>query len=393
MERCLYHSIILFASVLPAHPINAVEYTLTPTASLQTIVNDNGRFTGKPHESVIGNIADGGLEAGVNSSKTVLKMTYGLRAARYHKDIGLDGNDHYINAVVSQAVSERQKINVSAMNRYESVSMEEIAGTTAVFAKIRHKTKSISPTYMLDLSQRLGLKLDYSYNSVSYTGGEVLRFNDYVSRQGGVVLDYDLNKSTGVSARIRISGLDSPQAGNRSDTYAIYAGYATQLSDTLRVSAELGRLYSTSHFVVSPSAEIRQTDNGVLAFVSVNKRFEKFDIDLQHERSVSPGNSGVEDLRESYAANFNRPVSSRFSIDLSVDYNRNKSLNSFAELTRESNMLSAGGGVVYDVTDRWVMEGRYLHQRIGRINDNETVSSNSVYLNLRYRFDVRRVSR
>jgi len=393
MERCFYPSIILFASVLPVHQINAVEYTFTPTAALQSIVNDNGRFTRKPHESVIGNIADGGLEAGLNSSKTVLKMTYGLRSTRYNKDIGLNGNDHYINAVVSRAVSDRQQINVSGMNRYESVSMEEIAETTATFAKIRHKIKSITPSYTLDLSQRMGLKLDYSYNTVDYAGGEALRFNDYKSRQGGIALDYDLNKSTGVSARIRISGLDSAQAGNSSDTYAIYAGYTSELSDTFRVSAELGRLYSSSRLVVSPSAEIEQKDSGVLANLSINKQFEKFDIDLQHERSVSPGNSGVEDLRESYSVILNKPVSPRLSIDFSVDYNRNESLNSFSDLTQESELFSAGGGVVYDFTDRWVMEGRYLHQQIGRINDSETVRSNSVYLNLRYRFDVRRVSR
>jgi uncharacterized protein (PEP-CTERM system associated) len=341
-------------------------------------------------------------------SEKILNLNYGFQGERYK--VGLDGQ-----------YAEQSTLNNSILQIEEDLFTLQL--------QIPRTTKSISPNFLYNITERDALQLAYNYTDVSFERSSAARltrnFNDYDNQQWSSTFTHTFTERFSVnlsgSYAIFNTANENPPFNTfiNNGIFPVTTGFS-QKANTITYQAGLQYTYD-ERTRVSVSAGIRDTETEVSNFQTIdflgqapgilnsqtnqsftssgnvysgnlNRKFDWGSIDLNAGQQLSPASTNGQRNTTNFSADTRYNLSERWVTALAVNYvNTEQPSNLGGNLNNDSRTnVTFTPSLQWRWTPEMNLRLSYSYRQLELGSLNETAESNNVQLQFSYQPQINR---
>ena len=342
--------------------VGSAHYTVTPTVLLQRTQDDNSS-----------------------------SLSFGYIVDRYASLPDLDKQNPFLR-FNSTFQSERSQWTLSA-DYAESSSRDTAEADAGDFTtESTVATKSISPSYRYQLTERDSLSLSGSYSEKEYSTVD-FSDNETLSLAGNWQHQFSerFNGGLSISASNNQSDGEGLRASVDDDSYNLSTTLNYKLSELWSIGARVGVRHLNSHRTDDSGLDENNRSSGLSFDIDASKKTELDTFSVGLSRTVSPSSTGDVNETDRLNLSWSRQLRETINIGLTASYQSTTSALNDSNDTRDNISLSPS--VYWKFARNLGVNLAYNYRQQERSELNTDVSSNALTLSLNYDWDGRRSSR
>lgn len=329
------------------------------------------------------------LKMAYETDRSEVSLSTGYVMDRYDTSSHLDNDDPFFN--LNTAYKTQRSTWGLGLEFSERSSRSDAADDTGDFeTNSTYTTKSISPSFSYQLTERDALSLSASYSEKTYSTTD---FSDSKNRSlsshwqhqfterfnGGVSLSASNNKSTGL-----LELTDD-------DTYNLSLTSNYKLSEIWDINGSVGVNQLNSQQTNLFGATDKTKSTGPSLSINVSYKTDVDQANLSISRSISPSSTGDVNEQDKISMGWSRPVSETLTASIQASYQTTDSAVESGSDERENIDISPSINWQYSPDTTLSLSYNYRQQKESALNTN--ASSNAVMLTFNYDWNGINVSR
>lgn len=378
------------------------EWAMTPSIQLKTQHNDNLYLSSDSPVSVWGYTASPLMALSKRTAASRLDMEGRLIFNHYSESSVTDPNVQSIK-LTGQINSRRSTWGLrSSFKRDTTIATvtdvqneEQDVGnaegdvdTNLVQIQVRRNQLRADPFFSYRLTERDSVGLKYTLNHTTYSDEGASALFDYKRQGVEAVLSRSLARNDRISATVSASNYKAPDADTDTDDYALRASWMHNYATDLRGDVSFG-LRSTS----SNQGGEQIDSSGSVYNASLTKRYSELtSYRFKVERSLRASGAGVVVQSDSFNMDFSHDLSSRLSFSTSLNAHRNQSAD-FLSSSVDRTYYNVEPQLSWNITRLWSLDGSYQYSWQKYDDQQNSASSNSIFLAIDYAWPKMAVSR
>jgi hypothetical protein len=298
-----------------------------------------------------------------------------------------DSQDQLIDLDVEKALSERDTLGLDAnFTRDTTLSSDQDITNRFLDESIRFIAWRATPSWTHQLTERDEFTLSASYRDVNYDSSEKTDFKYF-----GPAIDYrhQLNELSQLNAGITGRRFIPDEPGeNYTDTVGLLVGYLYTPSERFTIGGGVGLSYSVEHNEdAADDSDVGyrlRFDMNYLVSDQISAR-----VSLSHD--TEPTGDGDQVTRNRARIGLNYEVTEITSLGFDVNYADNVDVLGFEGQSTDdederSRYVALRPNVAWQLTEDLNLVAAYQYRYKNFEDENESASSNSVFLTLQYNF-------
>ncbi len=375
--RLLFFTIF---SLLISSQALAEKWYFEPVVSMRLGYNDNTQLSTDSEIATSASTITGNAVFGVRTEVSDVSLSAKMVDERFNNYSYLNTNDKFLK-LESSYLTELNQFGLDL--GYDRVSTRtsefEYSGySTSDGTRI---TKSISPYWDRDLTERTSLRVDAAYSEATYETTGSSGLNDNTNKSVNLTLRHQLTEKSSLQAVTGKSLYES--ANSEFETTKIQLGFDHQLSETFSVNMLLGPSYTISKTASSGWDETSSV--GRLINIGFSKKFEFTTLSGVLNSSESAGGEGKLIKNTRLSLSLQRQISDRTSFSVSGSVSQNESGGGLSDDADSRSYVSFDPKLSWKATPWWTITGSYSYKKSENTSSDEgPAKSNAVYLTLEY---------
>ncbi len=365
---------------------SAQEWRLDANISQQVLYSDNLLLSRSRDIETVGFITTPALRLVRNSPTSQIALDGRFEFAEYLNHSEFNSQDQFLDLAIDKALSERSALELDAsFTRDTTLKNEQDITGRFLDDSFRFVRWDVEPgwSYLLSPVDQIVVRGDY--RNVNYHTDEK---TDY--QYLGPAIDYNrqLNELERVSFTIGATRFIPDRPGDDyTDTINTLVGYTYTPSELFTIGGGVGLAYSMRH-------EEPGRDSEELGYrVKFNMRYVMSDqtsarASLSHD--TEPSGDGDQVVRNRVTIGLDHRLTPLTTARLNLDYADNVDvLGEQSETSDEdgdSRYTSVRPAIAWQLTEDWSLEAQYRFRYRLFEDDDESASSNAVFLTLQYNF-------
>jgi hypothetical protein len=367
-------------------PASAQEWQLTSNISQSLLYSDNLLLSRNRNVDAFGSITAPQLHLERNSPTSTIGITGRFEFAEYLDHSEFNSQDQFLTLNVQKAMSERSTLRLGANFTHDTTLKSDQDVTGKVLDKsFDFINWSVKPSWSYLVSPLDEIALNGSYRQVNY---DTAQKTDY--QYFGPSIDYnhqlsELAKFTSTVGFFRY--IPDKPGDNYTDTIQTLFGYAYSSSERFSINGGVGLSYSMR--TKDPGKD--SSDLGYRLKFNMNYLMNdqtSMRVGLSHD--TEPSGDGDQVVRNRADLGFDYKFAPLITGRLTLDYADNVDVLGFeGESTTDestSRYVSVRPSVGWQLTEDWILSGEYRFRYRLFEDDNESTTSNTVMVTLRYNF-------
>lgn len=410
----------------------AFDWLFEPNFGASERYTDNLRMQINPTRDNLVTTLSPGVLLGYQAENHTLKTTFRWNELIYHGESNLDFSEKIAN-LSQDYIGERFKAEISAQYAEQSTINTQLDLTDNAFnlqIQIPKTTRSVSPTFTYNLTERDALQLSYNYIDVTFekTPGLISSrsFSDYSNQQYAATLTHGFSERfsanlTGSYSSFSTSAENPP--GRYLDTFPVTSSF-NQKATTFNYQAGFQYAYD-EQTRLSLSAGIRDTTTDITSVQNIdlgglppalfnlppqpnvinqssktsgnvfsgnfNRKFDWGSIDLDGARQLTPASTNGQRNTTSFSAHARYNLTERWSTGLNASYLLSESTGSNNSNTNNTRTLIT---LTPNIQWRWTPEINltlsYSYRKLEFGSSNQTAFGNNLQLQFSYQPQINR---
>lgn len=390
------------ASIFLWESANAAEWSALPSVRLNREYSDNLQLTTQPHTSVTGSMISPKLD--LIADFDIWRLTAGMEAVqkRYSGNDDVDRDDRFYNLGGSYK-TERSTWQITGVFSKNSVLANEKISTDtgAVQTQKIYDTHTISPSWTWAMDELTQLQLAYTNTTVSYVNGANVRLNDYSTHSTSFQLTRQLSPQNKIFASAGYSSFNVPLTTFNSKSATYQAGAIRNFSETMQGTISAGTRKTSSEqnvyeygsgtllcplgsfFVFCHVKTTFSRDSSYVYNANLEKKYEATQLALSLSRAFDPSGLGGQVQTDSQSMTLSRQFSSRLTGSFSANnYNYKSETGTLTGVNR--HLYTFQPSIRWLWTPELSADLSYQYAHVKRAEEDQPVTSKSVYLTLMY---------
>jgi hypothetical protein len=227
-----------------------------------------------------------------------------------------------------------------------------IDNTGPGFADSTRASRTLSTQWSQALSERTNFGLDGSYEKVTYKGSTLI---DYISRSGGMKLDYAWSEYSAPFFRISYADYKPVYGSSLSRLTNVVVGLNWKISEYLKVSLQGGR------------SKVDKAQASTQGAAAIQYSGQRFMVDVNASRQVTASGLGGFIAVDQAKGSWSYTWSERSKTGIDLEWQKNHYITTITQNT-------AGTWLQYDTNQFWRTRMYYLHKNtrdaVGRAYSN-----------------------
>lgn len=329
------------------------------------------------------------LKMAYETDRLEASLSTGYVMDRYHTSSHLDNDDPFFK--LNSAYKTQRSTWGLGLEFSERSSRSDAADDTGDFeTNSTYTTKSISPSFSYQLTERDALSLSASYSEKTYSTTD---FSDSKNRSvsshwqhqfterfnGGVRLSASNNKSTGL-----LELTDD-------DTYNLSLTSNYKLSEIWGINGSIGVNQLNSQQTNSLGATDKTKSTGSSLSINVSYKTDVDQANLSLSRSISPSSTGDVNEQDKLSMGWSRPLSETLTASIQGSYQTTSSAVDSGSDERKNIDISPSINWQYSPDSTLSLSYDYRQQKESALNTN--ARSNAIMLTFNYDWNGINVSR
>lgn len=363
-------------------PCTAAEWSVEPRVNTMYEYNDNRSLTVAAHDSTTGYVADLFLPFAFRTSVSEVSVTPRIRSQRYD-DSRLDSDDYYLN-LQSRLDATRTHWRLDAGRSWASTLTTEFQDVGLVDVQRQRNGLNLNPNVSHDLTERIGLRLGGSYESVSYdeAQGSALVDTNYLSVDVG--LAYQLTEATSLNISGYHNELDAKQIGNQTRNTGGQLSLDHRFSEQSRLTLSYGTRRTESE-ITNSLYSVSDRSNGQIYNAGWTYRGESRNWNLNLGQSVLPSGFGFLVERKEARTSYEQSLNERTSLSLSILTFQHRGISNIATSTNDDrDYARASVGLRRRISPFWDLSATYVYVWQEFVNTTAPARSNALFLGVSY---------
>lgn len=393
-----------------------MQYSLDGSLAVNQLYNSN-IILSAPAQDVFGTSLDAIANLAAKEPHWEVGGQARVNSQFYYPASGIDMNNVYLDGTAA-SLTERSRWSLAGNYTnawYLASDPQAVDLSGLVLARLRRKMYSVRPswTYALDETTTATLGYLYSQGDFEFSGGgrsqqESHTASSTLARR----LDERLTASLDLSYSHFRTNRESPDFATRNDYVNAMLGFEYAVDDTLNVGASGGVQYTRTEneaavsvlqgfqrvsldpptyvpIVASATVRTRPPPSTVPIFsVTVRKRFETSQLNLNYSRQISPSFNGLLLEMDRVALTGSRRLAETLNGSLGFAYyTQNFSGGGTAGSFSTFSSYAVDGSLAYRWSPHWTATASYRYLRRDGSDTLVDSDSHAVFMNLRYDFD------
>jgi hypothetical protein len=384
----------LLAGLLFAPTTQAQQWVLQPEVRVGGEYDDNARLQTDDVEvqEIDGYILEGSLGIGYNTERTTFELTPRLRSRVYDEIPDVDSDDQFLDfdfghetlksefRVRSRYGRESQRTAERADPDIDVDDPDEIPTdeTGDVFSNERRERFRIEPQWDYDITERLTLGLEASYMDVSYDDSITSGLVDYTNQDIEGTLARRFTEKWSGYIGVRARNYDNELGTNEVDGVGAVVGIESDISQTMRVRAEVG--YEDTEQVLTG-----ESDSNIVANVNLVRTLETVTMLAQYRRDVAASGAGQVTARDSVNFTLRKDYTERVSGGLGLRAYQSESVGDEALTVEARDFIEFRALLGIALSQAFSLEADYRYAWVERTGVEGSADSNGIILWLIYR--------
>jgi len=415
----------------------AYDWLFQPNFSAKERYTDNLRMQINPTRDNFVTTLSPGILLGFISQNQSLNTSFNWNQLIYHGQSELDFSEKILN-LNYEFLGERFKAGLGGQYAEQSTlntSIQQIdEDLFTLQLQVPKTTRSISPSFLYNITERDSLQLAYNYTDVSFERNPVAQltrsYNDYDNQQWSSTLTHAFterfsvnlsgayaifntanqnppeNRLIQILPNIAIPGTLTTGFSQKATTITYQAGlqYAYDERTRLSLSAgirdtetEINNYQTIDYFGVlptdsRPSPPQSFTSSGNVFSGNFNRKFDWGSIDFNGGQQLSPASTNGQRNTTNFSANTRYNLSERWVSALDIYYIKTEQPSNLGGNQNNNNRTSVT--FTPSLQWRWTPEINlrlsYSYRQLELGNLNETAESNNVQLQFSYQPQINR---
>ena len=371
----------------------AAEWSAEPSVRVRREYYDNYNQTVEQHHSVSGYMIGPKLVLGSRAEAWQINGSAELSHWRYPGDSSLDRDDNTFN-LVSQYATERDIWRLEGTSVRDSVFTYDRASadTGTVQVPTLRETHGISPSWTRMLTETMQLQLAYQLNDVSYVNGQSVGLYDYRYGVTTARLTSQLSEQNQVIVIGGYSAFHVPSTGFDSINRNIQIGASRTFSESMQGTLLAGArrtesltqggkiiyrreldpyefiVFGRIAYILVPvgvTTDTRSEKTGSTFNGSLEKKFERSQVNLTLARSLDPSGSGGQIEQDSIEFRWRRQMTSGFQFSLNVNTQNSRIVEGNIS-NNDRKYYYVEPSVYWQLSPEWTLSGAYRHTNLKR---------------------------
>lgn len=410
----------------------AAEWYAQAKVSTQSFYNDNILLSTKNNRDAASGFSVGPqLDFGRRGPNWDTTGQIRLRNTYYHGTDLLDRKDRYVD-LSSRYATERSMWQLrGGLSRDSFVTTETLNPDTGLIEGQRvWKTRSVTPSWTLQVSERGAFEFNYTYSDVHYEDGRSLGLLDYRTQSAGLSYIFRMSERNRLSLQGSYNLFTVPRVSDsmlgetvilgerrtlrtetQTDSYQI--GWTHSFSESMTGTISLGRRRTYSELeteicvqgpifiIVQDCTGTRivprdsEKDEGTVYSVELNQRLERGQLSGSMSHNVSASGSGiaVETTSVGLGLRYDLTPTLKASLNGSAFKVRAISEDQSAKDRVDRQYYRAGPGLQWQWTPEFKVDVSYQTTHLEYEALRQPTRSNALYLTLTYQWPRMAISR
>ncbi len=321
-----------------------------------------------------------------NSPTSQIAFDAQFEFAEYLNHSEFNSQDQLLDLAIDQAISERSALQLeAAFTRDTTLKNEQDVTGRFLDDSFRFVRWDVAPgwSYLLSPIDQIVVRGDY--RNVDYHTDEKTDYQYF-----GPAIDYfrQLNELERVSFTIgAVRFIPDEPGDDYTDTINTLVGYTYTPSELFRIGGGIGLAYSMRH-------EDPGEDSDEIGYrVKFDMRYVMSDqtsmrASLSHD--TEPSGDGDQVVRNRATLGLDHNLTPRTIARLNIDYSDNVDLigeqSDTSDEDEDSRYVSVRPAIAYQLTEDWSLEAQYRFRYRAFEEDDDSATSNAVFLTLQYNF-------
>ena len=369
--------VALLCGSLSITGVRADIWYVEPAASLQVFYEDNIGLNIRDETSSAGYRLRGRLKGGKRSENTDLNLGVEIERRQYFSDSDRDTNDFRFDGQAIRRI-ERDRFELNVAFDYDSTLTSETATTGRVQRNRRRKRWHVAPLWERQLTERLAVNANASYQDVSYDDGLRYGLVDYTYGTVGSGFNYTLDERTRAIGRLSYARYEADDFDSESDTVGVLGGVGYAISEDWLVTALFGVRQTDTE-------SLRENDDstGSLFDISSRRTFETGTLNARLYRDLTPSGDGLLDTT-GLRVSWDQQIAPRWRWLLSANAYRNERPSGNSSSV-DRDYFSITPRLRYQLERDWSLEGGYRYRYQKYDSSSDSAEANAVFLTIDYR--------
>jgi hypothetical protein len=424
---------LLPVMVLFSHNSQALEWLFEPDFSASERYTDNLRMQITPTRDNLITTLSPGVLLGYMAENQSLRTNFKWNELIYHGDSELDFSEK-IGNINHQFNGERFKTDLAAQYAEQSSinTQLDLDGSGNLQVQVPRTTRSISPGFTYNFTERNALQLGYNYVDVTFDRtpalADNLGYSDYDNQQftatfihtyserlsfnlTGAYSEFNSSSDSSTNTRFNFFGIPLEQNvatiyEQNSTTWFYQAGLQYLFDEQTQVSLSAGMRdtenktrYSQTvsydpAFFTGSSQEFNDTSSasGHVFSANLNRKTEWGDISLSAGQQLNPSSSGNQQQSTTFAGNLRYNLSERWSAGINASYLQSESTSTFnrGRASNDRTYLSVTPNIRWRWTPDINLELSYSYRQQDYDFLDDSAISNNLQLTFSYQPQINR---
>ncbi len=369
MRRLLVCGIVALVSALPGNSAMSASWTANSAISADARYVDNPRLIPDSDDRDVVEVLDVRSSVVRETPTSLFSIAPRLRGTRAVEDESLDRDEYFVDMRLANE-AQRRKWSIDTNVTHDTTLTSEWGGTFFSEARKWRNYRSIYPSVSEAISERLTAGAGFGYSDVRYEDARLTPLAGYRYRWVDANLSRVQSDRSTLTFSSYLSRYDAAQFGVQSDDGGLRVSFRSELTPTLRGSADFG-----SHRTHSSNlAGSRWTTSGLFS-ARLDGTNERSSWSLSVGRVVDPSGFGVLVHRDTVSTVLNWQLSPRWSTNLAATVARDKAVQSQASSANRRRQ-NAEARVAWQVAPAWSLSSSALYSHYHYdVTDREAASA------------------
>jgi hypothetical protein len=292
-------------------PVRAAEWSATPHARLGVEFVNNPVLTARDNPLYYSGTTDFTSDLNADVAKHGddydFSISPRLLFIDYTDQSLLDQNDQYVT-LNSNLRSERTTWSASANGARDTTLTSELGLTGLTNTNRRHENLQLTLGPTVQYTERLSFSAQASWLTHHYENAGNTGLVDYHYGAADLRSSYALTELTSLALDLSAGQVAAPDAGSRSNNYAVEASLTRQLNEFWLATLSAGPSWVKTAIA---------TQAGAVYDVALQHQGELLRLNAEASRTVTPTGRGLLTTRNQLTLTASRPFTERFTANLS----------------------------------------------------------------------------
>lgn len=420
--------------VVFSHNCHAFDWLFEPNFGASERYTDNLRMQINPTRDNFITTLSPGVMLGYMAENHGLNATFKWNELIYHGESDLNFSEK-IASINENYSGERFKVGISARYAEQSTinTQLDIDGTGNLQIQIPKTTRSVSPNFTYNLTEKDSLQLSYNYTDVGFTKQQGLNaagsFSDYSNQQYSSTLTHSFSErfSLNVTGSYSLfsSSRENPPGtsivgplsfpvtsgfNQKATTFNYQAGFQYAYDERTRLSLSAGVRDTTTDvdsfqnidfqgspvsalFPAQPTVTSRSSKtSGNVFSANLDRKFDWGSLDISAGRQLTPASTGGQRNTTNFSASLKYNLAERWTTGVTATYLLSESATTSTTSTVSNNRtyITLSPNIRWKWTPEINLELSYSYRQQQFESLNQTSVGNNLQLQFSYQPQINR---